>query len=158
MSKRGYVVTLVLLGIGAMSVFLGNLLTIVAREWSFWLMICGGLTFVVTSGALIVLSMVRPTWKKIGLAGCVLGLGLLAMLFSVGVSGLAGARLNLRINRNAMEEVVRRSWAGMERADSAVRLDSGAPLDTRLEVTDGYVAFVQGGMLDHLYGTIVNAG
>jgi hypothetical protein len=69
MSKRGYVVTLVLLGIGAMSVFLGNLLTIVAREWSFWLMICGGLTFVVTSGALIVLSMVRPTWKKIGLAG-----------------------------------------------------------------------------------------
>ena len=36
MSKRGYVVTLVLLGIGAMSVFLGNLLTIVAREWSFW--------------------------------------------------------------------------------------------------------------------------
>lgn len=33
-------------------------------------------------------------------------------------------------------------------------LDSGAPLDTRLEVTDGYVAFVQGGMLDHLYGTI----
>ena len=154
MSKRGYVATLVLLGIGAMSVFLGNLLTIVAREWSFWLMICGGLTFVVTSGALIVLSMVRPTWKKIGLAGCVLGLGLLAMLFSVGVSGLAGARLNLRVNRNAMEEVVRRSWAGMERADSAVRLDSGAPLDTRLEVTDGYVAFVQGGMLDHLYGTI----
>ncbi len=146
--------TKVLLGIGAMSVFLGNLLTIVAREWSFWLMICGGLTFVVTSGALIVLSIVRPTWKKIGLAGCVLGLGLLAMLFSVGVSGLAGARLNLRVNRNAMEEVVRRSWAGMERADSAVRLDSGAPLDTRLEVTDGYVAFVQGGMLDHLYGTI----
>ena len=154
MSKRGYVATLVLLSIGAMSVFLGNLLTIVAREWSFWLMICGGLTFVVTSGALIVLSMVRPTWKKIGLAGCVLGLGLLAMLFSVGVSGLAGARLNLRVNRNAMEEVVRRSWASMERADSAVRLDSGAPLDTRLEVTDGYVAFVQGGMLDHLYGTI----